>query len=64
LKGLAVEGGVLAPVRPVVPVFQTGVHSPGEFRVNGPLSNLPEFAAAFGCKAGDPMVREQRIRIW
>lgn len=44
--------------------IQTGVHSPGEFRVNGPLSNLPEFAAAFGCKAGDPMVRSNPVRIW
>jgi putative endopeptidase len=46
--------------------IQTGVHAPGEFRVNGPLSNLPEFAAAFGCKAGDAMVRDasSRVRIW
>ncbi len=45
---------------------QTGVHSPGEFRVNGPLSNMPEFAAAWGCKVGDPMVRpeEERAKIW
>jgi putative endopeptidase len=43
---------------------QTDVHSPSEFRVNGPLSNMPEFAAAFGCKAGDPMVRPNPIRIW
>ena len=45
---------------------QTGVHSPGEFRVNGPLSNMPEFAAAWGCRAGDPMVRPEgeRVRIW
>jgi len=45
---------------------QTGVHSPGEFRVNGPLANMPEFAAAWGCKAGDPMVRPdaERVRIW
>jgi putative endopeptidase len=44
----------------------TDPHSPGEFRVNGPLSNMPEFAAAFGCKAGDPMVRPDslRARIW
>ena len=44
----------------------TGVHSPGEFRVNGPLSNMPEFAAAFGCKPGDAMVRDatSRVRIW
>jgi putative endopeptidase len=43
---------------------QTGVHSPGEFRVNGPLSNMPEFAKAFACKAGDPMVRAQPTKIW
>jgi putative endopeptidase len=44
----------------------TDPHSPGQFRVNGPLSNMPEFAKAFGCKEGDPMVRSQdlRARIW
>jgi len=41
-------------------------HAPGKWRVNGPLSNMPEFAKAFGCKAGDPMVRAeaQRAQIW
>jgi putative endopeptidase len=41
-------------------------HSPSQWRVNGPLSNMPEFAQAFGCKAGDPMVRADsvRVRIW
>ena len=41
-------------------------HSPEQWRVNGPLSNMAEFAAAFGCKAGDPMVRpgEMVPRIW
>lgn len=43
---------------------QTGVHSPGEFRVNGPLSNMPEFAKAFACKAGDAMVRARPTKIW
>jgi len=45
---------------------QTGVHSPGEFRVNGPLSNMPEFAAAWGCKDGDRMVRNaaEQAGIW
>jgi putative endopeptidase len=44
----------------------TDPHSPGQFRVNGPLSNMPEFAQAFGCKEGDPMVRPDslRARIW
>ena len=32
-------------------------HAPERWRVNGPLSNIPAFAQAFGCKAGDPMVR-------
>ena len=41
-------------------------HPLGKFRVNGPVSNLPEFAAAFSCKAGDPMVRpaDKRCEVW
>jgi putative endopeptidase len=42
----------------------TDPHSPGQFRVNGPLSNMPQFARAFGCKEGDPMVRSTMARIW
>ncbi len=34
-------------------------HAPEHWRVNGPLSNDPDFAAAFHCKPGDPMVRPQ-----
>jgi len=42
------------------------VHAPGQWRTNGPLSNLPEFGAAFNCKAGQPMQRvdAERISIW
>jgi putative endopeptidase len=41
-------------------------HPLPRFRVNGPLSNLPQFAQAFGCKEGDPMVRAEKDRcvIW
>jgi putative endopeptidase len=46
--------------------INTDPHSPGQWRTNGPLSNLPQFAAAFGCKPGDPMVRPDSVRpvIW
>jgi putative endopeptidase len=41
-------------------------HSPGKYRTNGPLANMPEFAKAWGCKTGDPMMRgeQQRAQIW
>lgn len=39
-------------------------HSPGQFRVNGVLSNMPEFRDAYGCKIGQPMVREPACRVW
>jgi endothelin-converting enzyme/putative endopeptidase len=42
----------------------TDPHSLPRFRVNVPLSNMPDFARAFGCKAGQPMVREHACRIW
>ena len=44
----------------------TNPHSPPQWRVNGPVSNLPAFASAFGCKPGDPMVRPDSVRaeIW
>ena len=50
----------------MVTQVKTAPHSPPQFRVNGPLSSLPELAAAFGCKDGDAMVRkqEERARIW
>jgi predicted metalloendopeptidase len=45
---------------------QSNPHPISRFRVNGPLSNMPQFAAAFQCKAGDPMVRPEKDRcvIW
>jgi len=43
---------------------KTDPHSPGEFRVNGTLQNMPEFSTAFSCKVGDAMVSEKACRIW
>jgi len=47
-------------------VTQSDPHPLDRFRVNGPLSNMPEFAAAYKCKAGDPMVRPEkdRCQVW
>ncbi|MGY1457404.1 M13 family metallopeptidase [Luteimonas sp. A534] len=44
----------------------TALQAPGQWRINGPLSNLPAFSETWGCKAADAMVRkdEERIGIW
>lgn len=44
----------------------TDVHSPEFLRVNGPLSNIPDFYKAFGIKEGQPMYRPEnkRVKIW
>ena len=44
----------------------TDPHAPANFRAIGSPSNHPAFAAAFSCKAGDPMMRDgdKRIAIW
>ncbi len=44
----------------------TDPHPATKFRVNGPLSNMSQFATAFGCKSGDAMVRMagDRCEIW
>jgi putative endopeptidase len=42
----------------------TDFHPVGNFRINGPLSNMPAFATAYGCRAGEAMVRLQRCDIW
>jgi len=39
-------------------------HSLEKYRTNGVVSNMPEFQEAFQCKAGAPMVREKRCRVW
>ena len=47
-------------------LVDTDPHPISRFRVNGPLSNMPAFAEAFGCKRGDAMVRPDasRCQIW
>ena len=42
----------------------TDPHSPGKFRVNGVVQNMPEFWKAFSCKAGQPMVSQRPCRVW
>ena len=42
----------------------TNPHSPGFARIDGVVSNMPEFAKAFGCKAGQPMVHAPMCRVW
>ncbi len=43
---------------------QTDPHSNSRFRVNGSVSNSPEFAAAFACKAGSKMAPVERCQVW
>jgi len=42
----------------------TDPHSPERYRINGVVANMPEFSAAFQCKAGQPMVNEPVCRVW
>ena len=43
---------------------QTNPHSPGRYRVNGVVSNMPEFQKAFSCQGNAPMVRQGACRVW
>jgi putative endopeptidase len=42
----------------------TDPHSPAKYRVNGLMSDLPQFQQAFHCKTGQPMVRDKMCRVW
>ncbi len=42
----------------------TDPHSPDEYRINGVVSDMPEFSKAFACKASQPMVRANACRVW
>jgi endothelin-converting enzyme/putative endopeptidase len=39
-------------------------HSPAEFRINGVVSDMPEFGHAFGCHEGQPMMAAKACRVW
>ena len=43
---------------------QTNPHSPGRYRTNGVVSNMPEFAKAFSCQPGAKMIRQPVCRVW
>jgi putative endopeptidase len=45
-------------------LVNTDPHSPGRYRVNGVVQNMPEFQQAWGCKTGQAMVRENACRVW
>ncbi|MGA8646088.1 MAG: M13 family metallopeptidase [Candidatus Sulfotelmatobacter sp.] len=55
-----------ANVRPEVArlIVTTDPHSMPIFRVDNVVSNMPEFAQAFGCRAGQKMVRANACRVW
>jgi putative endopeptidase len=43
--------------------IMTNVHAPAQFRVNGPLSDVPEFYKTFLVKQGDPMYQPDSLRV-
>ena len=53
-------------VRPQVARVRTDPHSPNQYRVEGTLYNIPEFAKAFQCKKGAKLnpPEEKRCRLW
>jgi endothelin-converting enzyme/putative endopeptidase len=55
-----------ANVRPQIArlIVTTDPHSLPEFRINNVISNMPEFGQAFGCRAGQKMVRANACRVW
>jgi putative endopeptidase len=53
-------------IRPEVArlIVTTNPHSLPIFRIDNVVSNMPEFAQAFGCKAAQKMVRANACRVW
>ena len=39
-------------------------HSPGRYRVNGLVANMPDFAKAFACPVNAPLVKQTPCRVW
>jgi len=44
--------------------IHTAAHSPSEFRVNGPLSNMEEFASDWNCRVDAEMNPTKKCRVW
>jgi putative endopeptidase len=55
--------GELRPEAARTAVLTQG-HSLNRYRINNVVGNMPEFSHAFGCKAGQPMVRANACRVW
>ncbi len=45
-------------------IVLTNPHSLPKYRVNNTVANMPEFARAFGCAKGKPLVHENACRVW
>lgn len=45
-------------------LIQTDPHGPSEFRINGPISNMPEFSQDFNCPTGSKMNPQQKCNIY
>jgi putative endopeptidase len=45
-------------------ITKTDEHTVNEFRVTGPVSNMPEFREAFSCREGQPMAPANACRVW
>ena len=43
--------------------IMTDVHSPNFLRINGPLSDVPEFYTAFNVQPGDKMYRADSLKV-
>ena len=63
LSGASVQCSVQQPAALKNQVV-TDPHSPAVYRVNGPFSNLPQFARDWNCPAGSPMNPVKKCTVW